>query len=77
MADTAQSIDVEVPDPWSLPLERLDVSKAEIFQQNKQGEYFRRLRKEAPVHYCPESAVGAYWSVTRYEDIMAIDVINH
>ena len=76
MADTAQSIDVEVPDPWSLPLEGFDVSKAEIFQQNKQGEYFRRLRKEAPVHYCPESAVGAYWSVTKYNDIIAVDS-NH
>ncbi|MEZ5945786.1 MAG: cytochrome P450 [Hyphomonas sp.] len=61
---------------WSLPLEGFDVSKAEIFQQNKHGEYFRRLRKDAPVHYCPESAVGAYWSVTKYHDIVAVDS-NH
>ncbi|HPF22299.1 MAG TPA: cytochrome P450 [Hyphomonas sp.] len=76
MADTAQSIDVEIPDPWALPLDSFDVSKAEIFQQNMQGEYFRRLRKEAPVHYCPKSAVGAYWSVTKYNDIVAVDS-NH
>ncbi len=31
MADTAQSLDVEVPDPWSLPLDTFDVSRAEIF----------------------------------------------
>jgi hypothetical protein len=48
MADTAQSIDVEVPDPWSLPLEGFDVSKAEIFQQNKQGEYFRQAAQGSP-----------------------------
>jgi cytochrome P450 len=76
MADTAQSIDVEIPDPWDLPLETLDVSKAELFQQNKHWEYFRRLRQEAPVHYCPDSAVGAYWSVTKYNDIIAVDS-NH
>ena len=76
MADTAQSIDLEVPDPWGLALESIDVSKAEIFQQNKQGEYFRRLRKESPVHYCPDSMFGPYWSITRYDDIVAVDS-NH
>ena len=62
-----------IPDPWSLPLETLDVSKAELFQSNQHGEYFRRLRKEAPVHYCPDSMHGAYWSITKFKDIIAID----
>jgi cytochrome P450 len=65
-----------VPDPWSLPLDTFDVSKAAIFQQNAQGEYFRRLRREAPVHYCPESQFGGFWSITRFNDIVAIDA-NH
>ena len=65
-----------VPDPWSLPLETLDVSKAEIFRQNKHGEYFRRLRQEDPVHFCPESDFGPYWSITRFNDIVAVDS-NH
>jgi cytochrome P450 len=34
---------------------------------------FDRLRKEDPVHYTPDSFVGPYWSVTKYEDIMAVD----
>ena len=38
--------------------------------------YFARLRKEAPVHYCRESAYGPYWSITRFSDIMAVDM-NH
>ena len=38
--------------------------------------YFDRLRDEAPVHYTPESDYGPYWSITRYNDIMAIDT-NH
>ena len=62
-----------IPDPWDLPLETLDVSKAEIFESNLHGEYFRRLRKESPVHYCPESQFGRFWSITKFHDIVAID----
>jgi cytochrome P450 len=62
-----------IPDPWDLPLETLDVSKAEIFESNLHGEYFRRLRKESPVHYCPESQFGPFWSITKFHDIVAID----
>ncbi|MCR9224948.1 MAG: cytochrome P450 [Hyphomonas sp.] len=77
MADTQHTIDEPgVPDPYSLPLETLDVSKAEIFEANAQGEYFRRLRNEDPVHYCADSSFGPYWSITRYEDIIAVDS-NH
>ena len=30
-----------------------------------------RLRDEAPVHYCPQSQYGPYWSITRFDDILA------
>ncbi len=40
-----------IADPWSLPIDQLNVTQAELFQNNVHGEYFRRLRKEAPVHY--------------------------
>ena len=38
--------------------------------------YFRRLRREAPVHYCKESPLGPFWSVTKHKDIIALEV-NH
>jgi cytochrome P450 len=38
--------------------------------------YFERLRKEEPVHFCAESEFGPYWSITKYNDIMAVDT-NH
>ena len=77
MADTAQTIaKSDIPDPWSLPLETLDVSKAELFGSDLHGEYFRRLRKEDPIHYCAESQFGPFWSITKYKDIIAIDA-NH
>ncbi|MFN3910737.1 cytochrome P450 [Hyphomonas sp.] len=76
MADTWHGASAGIPDPWTLPLDTLDVSKAELFEQDLHWEYFRRLRKEAPVHYCPQSSVGAFWSITKYNDIVAIDT-NH
>ena len=39
--------------------------------------YFERLRQEAPVHYCRAHEVfGPYWSITKYNGIMAVDT-NH
>ena len=54
-------------------LERLDVSRAELWLGNAWRPYFARLRAEEPVSYCPQSAFGPYWSVTRYDDIVAVE----
>ncbi|MCP3732780.1 cytochrome P450 [Sphingomonas sp. MG17] len=59
-----------------LAIEDIDVSDPTIFQKNRQGPIFARLRAEDPVHYCRESRYGPYWSVTRYQDIIAVDS-NH
>ncbi len=56
-----------------IPLEEIDVSQPELFQNDTIGLYFERLRNEAPVHYCQDSRFRPYWSVTRYDDIMAVD----
>jgi cytochrome P450 len=58
---------------WSLPLDRIDVSNPKRFQDDTVWPFFERLRKEEPVHYCPDSMFGPYWSVTKYRDIMAVD----
>lgn len=63
-------------DPWSLPLESLNPARAILFKENVHEEYFRRLREEDPVHYTADSEFGAYWSITKYNDIVAIDS-NH
>jgi cytochrome P450 len=54
-------------------LEKLDVSRAELWSGNAWRPYFERLRKEDPVSYCPESFFGPYWSITRYDDIVAVE----
>ena len=59
-----------------IPLAQIDVSNPRLFQDDTIWPYFERLRREAPVHYCADSAYGPYWSVTRYHDIMQVEV-NH
>ncbi len=63
-------------DPYSIPLADIDVSRSDYFQTGAHHAFFRRLRKEAPVHYSKTGPSGPFWSVTRHEDIMAIDT-NH
>jgi len=61
---------------YSLPLEDFNPGDPELFLNNAFWPYFERLRAEDPVHWCRESEFGSYWSVTRFEDIMAVDT-NH
>jgi len=57
----------------STPLEEIDVSQAHLYRSGEHWAYFRRLREEAPVHYCADSQFGPYWSVTKFDDIMYVD----
>src|SRR5689334_17578283 len=76
MHGTHQSIDDARREAYSMRLEDIDVSRPELFRTNAIWPYFERLRKEAPVHYCPLSRVGPYWSATKYKDIMHVET-NH
>jgi cytochrome P450 len=60
----------------AMPLDEIDVSDPKLYQQDVWQPYFRRLRREAPVHYCKESPLGPFWSVTKHKDIIALEV-NH
>ncbi|AWM77820.1 cytochrome P450 [Phenylobacterium parvum] len=51
-------------------------AQPDLFQNDVMWPYFERLRKESPVHFTPDSDHGPYWSVTKYNDIMAVDT-NH
>ncbi len=61
---------------FTTPIDQMDVSRPEIYQNDNWHEWFARLRKEDPVHYCADSANGAYWSITRHADIKIVDT-NH
>jgi len=60
-------------DPWTTDLSTLDMSRGERFRDFTFEPFFERLRKDDPVHYCPDSLNGPYWSITKYNDIMAVD----
>jgi cytochrome P450 len=38
-------------DPWTMPLEQIDVSDARIFQNDVWPGWFARLRRDDPVHF--------------------------
>ena len=63
-------------DPTLVPLDQINVSRTELFEQDSHWAYFDRLRKEDPVHWCAESDFGSYWSITRFKDIQYVDM-NH
>src|SRR3990167_8836993 len=77
MADGAMKLADEVrARAYSLPLEEFNPGDPELFRTNTHWPYFERLRRDDPVHYCRESEFGAYWSITKYNDIMSVDT-NH
>ena len=60
-------------DPYSIPLDDIDVANPSLYEADNHWPLFERLRNEAPVHFCKDSLFGPYWSVTRYDDIMTVE----
>jgi cytochrome P450 len=58
------------------PLAQINPARVDRFQSDTIWPYFERLRREDPVHFTAESEFGPYWSITRWDDIMAVDT-NH
>ena len=65
-----------IEDPYSVPIEQIDMTDGRLFQRDLHWEHFRRLRAEDPVHLNETESFGRYWSITRFEDIMFVDK-NH
>jgi cytochrome P450 len=61
---------------YATPLADFHPGAPRLFQDDTLWPWFERLRKEEPVHYCTNSPIEPYWSVTRYNDIMHVDT-NH
>ncbi|OYU99535.1 MAG: cytochrome P450, partial [Burkholderiales bacterium PBB5] len=59
----------------ALPLEGLNPADIQYFVDDTAPLVFERLRREDPVHrsFSPVPGMGHYWSVTRHQDIMAVD----
>ena len=61
----------------ALSLDEIDLSRAELWKEDRFTPLFTRLRAEDPVHFCRESEFGPYWSVTRHADIMQVEALAH
>jgi len=61
------------PDYETLQLDQIDVSHPGLFLNDNWQPLFARLRKEEPVHYCKGGVIGSFWSITRIEDIRAVE----
>jgi cytochrome P450 len=61
---------------YSLPLAEIDVSDPQLYYNDTWYPFFERLRREDPVHYTPASPYGPYWAVTKYRDMVKVEV-NH
>jgi cytochrome P450 len=60
---------------YSMPLEEINPADPELFRTDTLWPYFERLRKEDPVHWAESgfADIGGYWSITKFNDIMAVD----
>ena len=54
----------------------MDVADPVLYEEQGFHSLFRELRASDPVHRCEQSQYGPYWAITRYADIVAVD-LNH
>ena len=73
MAEATNAYDPASADPWSVPLDSIDVSDPTLFETNTHWGYFDRLRQQDPVHFATSPLFGPYWSITKFNDIMQVD----
>jgi cytochrome P450 len=59
----------------SIALDDIDVTDVSLWANDMVLPYFERLRRDDPVHYHPEGqhSNGAFWSITKFHDIVAAD----
>jgi cytochrome P450 len=62
-----------IPSAADVPLEDINPVWNRLFAENRMLDYFERLRREDPVHFNESEVAGRYWSLTRYNEIKAVD----
>lgn len=62
-----------VPAAADLSIEEINPLNAHLFRENRWQDHFSRLRNEDPVHFNELETSGRYWSLTKYEDVRAVD----
>ena len=61
------------PGAFDVPIEEVNPLNAHLFLEDRWQEHFARLRAEDPVHFNELETSGRYWSITKYDDVRAVD----
>ena len=61
------------PGAYDVPIEEVNPLNAHLFIEDRWQEHFARLRAEDPVHFNELETSGRYWSITKYDDVRAVD----
>lgn len=56
-----------------LELAEINPANPHLFERDQWREHFARLRAEDPVHFNELKTSGRYWSITKYDDVRAVD----
>ena len=62
-----------VPDAADLKLADINPANPHLFKEDRWHDHFARLRAEDPVHLNEIETAGRYWSITKYDDVRAVD----
>ncbi|MEC7531181.1 MAG: cytochrome P450 [Actinomycetota bacterium] len=62
-----------VPSADELTIDQINPHNPYLFLEDRWQDHFARLRAEDPVHLNELETSGRYWSVTKYEDVRAVD----
>ena len=61
------------PAAADLDITEINPANPHLFREGRWQEHFARLRAEDPVHFNELETAGRYWSVTKYDDVRAVD----
>lgn len=70
-------MNIALTNPATVAIEDIDVSNPALYQTDSWRPWFARLRDEDPVHWTQNADFGGFWSVTRFDDIVAVDKNHH
>ena len=66
-------IGADVPSANELTIDQINPHNPYLFLEDRWQDHFARLRVEDPVHLNELETSGRFWSVTKYEDVRAVD----
>jgi len=61
------------PDAADLSIDEINPLNPHLFKEDRWQDHFARLRAEDPVHFNELETAGRYWSVTKFDDVRAVD----